>query len=212
MTSARRKDDPHRIASVEALREIVGPTIPKVELKVSDRIDEFARAYIEKSPFLVLSTADHEGRQDASPKGDAPGFVEIEDERTLLIPDRPGNKLVYGHTNILTNPKVGVLFLIPGTPETLRVNGTAELTADPEILTRLAARGKPAVLAIRVRVEECFFHCAKAFLRSELWKPSSWPERQRISFGQMMVRRLGGDAETARKVDEAVEQDYRTNL
>jgi hypothetical protein len=204
--------DPHRIGTVEALRAVVGANIPGLELKVQDHLDEFARDFIARAPFLVLSTADAEGRQDASPKGDGPGFVLLEDERTLVIPDRPGNKLVFGLQNILANPHVGLLFLIPGTNETLRVAGRAELTRDPALLERLSARGKPAVLAIRVHVEECFFHCAKAFIRSELWKPERWPERLRISFGRMMVRKLGGDEKTADAVDAAVEQDYRTNL
>ena len=204
--------DPHAIRTPEALREVVGPEIPGLELKNQALLDEFAIDFLARSPFLVLATADGRGCLDASPKGDAPGFVLVEDERTLVIPDRPGNKLVYGHLNILENPKVGVLFLIPGTPETLRVNGTAELTRDPELLERLAARGRPAVLAIRVHVEECFFHCAKAFLRAQLWKPDCWPERQKISFGRMAARRTGGGEQVVKAIDEAVEADYRDNL
>lgn len=204
--------DPHAIRSVEELRQVVGDTLPGLALKNQPLLDETAVDFLSRSPFLVLATSDADGNLDASPKGDGPGFVLVEDERTLVIPDRPGNKLVYGHLNILRNPKVGVLFLIPGTPETLRVNGTAELTRDPELLARLAARGRPAVLAIRVRVEECFFHCAKAFLRSGLWKPDTWPERMRISFGEMLVKRSSADPEAARTVDAAVEADYRDNL
>ena len=146
------------------------------------------------------------------PRGDAPGFVEILDDRTLLIPDRPGNRLLFGLQNILVNPRVGVLFLIPGTVETLRVNGMAELSADPDLLGRLAARGKSAVVVIRVHIEECFFHCGKAFIRSALWKPEAWPEPQHISFGQILAQRSGQDAEAARLVDARVEEDYRTNL
>ena len=204
--------EPHTIRSVEALRAVVGAEIPGLSLKNEGRLGEHAVGFLARSPFLVLSTADAAGNLDASPKGDTPGFVLVENQRTLAIPDRPGNKLVYGHLNILANPKVGVLFLIPGTPETLRVNGTAELTADPALLQRLAARGRPAVLAIRVHVEECFFHCAKAFLRAQLWKPDSWPERQRISFGQMFAQKTGADEKAARAIDAAVEADYRDNL
>jgi hypothetical protein len=138
--------------------------------------------------------------------------VLVEDDHTLVIPDRPGNKLAYGHQNILSNPRVGVLFMIPGTPETLRVNGTATLTADPALLERLATRGKPAVLAIRVHVEECFFHCAKAFIRSGLWKHEAWPERHKVSFGEMFAKQRGGDAESAKQLDAAIEADYRDNL
>jgi len=204
--------DPHAIRTPEALRDVIGNAMPGLDLKNGDSLDEFALEFLARSPFLVLSTSDTAGNLDASPKGDAPGFVLVENERTLVIPDRPGNKLAYGHLNILNNPKVGVLFLIPGTPETLRVNGLAELSTDPELLQRLAARGKPAVLAIRVHVEECFFHCAKAFIRSELWKPDTWPERQRISFGRMLAKKTGGDEKVAKVVDAAVETDYRENL
>lgn len=205
-------DDPHAIRSVEALREVVGSAIPGLDLKNHDRLDEFAIDFLARSPLLVLSTGDAEGNLDASPKGDAPGFVWVQDERTIVIPDRPGNRLVYGHLNLLENSKVGLIFLIPGTPETLRINGTAELTNDPALLERLSARGKPAVLAIRVHIRECFFHCAKAFLRSELWKPETWPERQKISFGKMLAKQVGGDEKMVRAVDESVEQDYRENL
>jgi PPOX class probable FMN-dependent enzyme len=204
--------DPHSIEDVAALRRIVGQSLPGLELKNQNTISDEARAYIARSPFLVLATCDAQGHLDASPKGDGPGFCLVEDERTLVIPDRPGNKLVYGLQNILANPRVGVIFLLPGTPETVRVNGTASLTADPELLARLAARGKPATLAIRVRVEECFHHCAKAFIRSGLWKPESWGERLKISFGAMAAKhlKLGGDV--AAKFDAAVEDDYRNNL
>lgn len=204
--------DRYSIRSVEALREVIGAEIPGLSAKNQTALDEFSMDFLSRSPFLVLTTSNADGDVDASPKGDAPGFVSIEDERTLLIPDRPGNKLVYGHLNILANPKVGVLFLIPGTPETLRVNGIAELTVEPALLEKLSARGKPAVLVIRIHVEECFFHCAKAFLRSQLWKPETWPERQKISFGRMFAKQAGADEAAARAVDAAVEADYRENL
>ena len=204
--------DPHAIGDLEALRKVIGQPIPGLGLKNQAIISEEARAYIERSPFLVLATCDVEGKLDASPKGDDPGFCLIEDERTLVIPDRPGNKLVYGLQNILVNPRVGVIFILPGTPETVRVNGTATLTADPELLARLAARGKPAVLAIRVQVEECFHHCAKAFIRSKLWKPESWQERMKISFGKMAAKRAKLGDDVAARFDAAVEDDYRNNL
>jgi PPOX class probable FMN-dependent enzyme len=205
--------DNGRIDSPEELRAVIGEPIPGIELKIYDGIGPEAAAFIARSPFLVLSTADAAGNADASPKGDEPGFVVVEDDRTLLIPDRPGNKLVYGLRNLLENSHVGILFLIPGTTETLRVNGTAELRRDPRLLEQLAARGKPAVLAIRVTVDECFFHCSKAFLRSKLWKPDTWPEKQRISFGRMFADRIDADDETLPvTIDAMVEEDYRTNL
>jgi PPOX class probable FMN-dependent enzyme len=205
--------DAHSIDSVERLRAIVGEPGAGIELKLYDALTDEARMYIERSPFLVLSSADRHGHLDASPKGDAPGFVLVEDDNTIVIPDRPGNKLAYGLVNVLENPHVGVLFMIPGTTETLRVNGSAELRSDPELLERLAARGKPAVLAIRVTVEECFFHCSKAFIRSNLWKPETWPEKQKISFGTMLARRIAADDPNLPQViDDLVEADARTNL
>jgi PPOX class probable FMN-dependent enzyme len=206
--------DPDAIDTSERLRAVVGEPVSGVELKLYDALTDEARAFIARSPFLVLSTADRDGHLDASPKGDEAGFVLVVDEHTLVVPDRPGNKLAYGLTNILDTGRVGILFMIPGTTETLRVNGTAELRGDPELLERLAARGKPAILAIRVTVEECFFHCSKAFLRSHLWKPETWPEPQKISFGAMLARRISVDDEESlsKTIDAMVEDDYRTNL
>ncbi|MEE9281272.1 MAG: MSMEG_1061 family FMN-dependent PPOX-type flavoprotein [Myxococcota bacterium] len=198
--------DPYRIGSADELQELIGQPNKLTPLKVFGELEATARAFIGRSPFLLLSTSDTAGNQDVSPKGDPAGFVEIVDEKTLLIPDRPGNKLLYGLQNILANPRVGILFLVPGTGETLRVNGRAELTRDPQLLERLAARGKPAQLAIRVFVDECFFHCPKAFLRSELWQPDTWPERQRISFGKLLAKRLGESHEFAEGIDSALEE------
>ena len=220
----------HTIRTVAELRQVIGEEVPGIADKNIDHLDDFARSFIAKSPFLILATSDSDGRMDASPKGDAPGFVQCEDDRTLLVPDRPGNKLAYGHLNILSNPHVGFIFMIPGTPETLRVNGRAELTTEPELLERMSARGKAATLVIRVHIEEVFFHCAKAFIRSELWDSASWPQRQRISFGEMFAARRAAkaaDDETrnrseshdntrddgiAAAIDQAIAQDYRENL
>jgi len=204
--------DPHAIESVEALREVIAEPMPGLQGKVEPRIFEEAREYIERSPFVVLSTCDAEGNLDASPKGDAPGFCLIEDERTIVIPDRPGNRLAYGLRNILETGKVGLIFMVPNTPETVRINGRATITKDPALLERLAARKRPAVLAIRVEVDECFYHCAKAFIRSKLWQPDSWQEKMKISFGAMFAKKAKADAEAARAFDAAIEADYRDNL
>lgn len=201
-----------RITTEAELVDIIGDTVPGIAAKVLDHVDEFAQHFIDKSPFAVLSTADADGRVDASPKGDGPGFISVLDRQTIVIPDRPGNKLAFGHRNILQNPQVGVLLMLPGTPETLRINGRAELSADPELLAALSARGKPAVLAIQISVEECFFHCGKAFLRSGLWKPETWGERHRVSFGEMYAAWQGGGKELAEGVDAMIDQDYRDNL
>lgn len=200
------------IATEADLRTVIGPEPPGLAEKNQPALDDFAIEFIAKSPFLVLSTADAEGRIDASPKGDAPGFVQVENERAIVIPDRLGNRLAYGHRNILANPRVGVLFIIPGTPETLRVNGRAELSAEPELLEQLAARGRSAVLAIHVQIEEVFFHCAKAFLRSQLWKPETWQARHEVSFGKMYAAKKKAAASTATAIDAAIAADYRDNL
>jgi PPOX class probable FMN-dependent enzyme len=206
------QSDPHVIRDEAGLRKIVGDTRPGLDIKVRTGLDEFSREFVALSPFIVLSTSDTEGNLDASPKGDGPGFVYCEDDRTIVIPDRPGNKLAYGHLNILRNPRVGVIFFVPGTSETLRINGTAELTSDPALLAKLDARGKPAVLGIRVRIDECFFHCGKALIRSKLWDHASWPEKLKVSFGQMVKLWTGADDAVAEGVDASIEQDYRENL
>ena len=201
-----------KISSIEDLRAIVGECNPGLEEKNIDHIDEFAEQFIARSPFIVLSTSDEKGRLDASPKGDDPGFVVVSDAKTLLIPDRPGNKLAYGHQNMLANPRIGLLFMIPQTQETLRVNGSAELSCDETLLEQLAARGKPAILAIKVSVEECFFHCGKSMIRSKLWSPEDWGEQHKVSFGEMYAARKKADASIVERYDNAIAKDYRDNL
>ena len=201
-----------RITSSAQLRSIIGEPGELVPKKVMHALDEMAADFIRRSPFLVLATTDADGNLDASPKGGSAGFVAVEDQVTLAIPDRKGNKLIFGLQNILANPHVGLIFIIPGTDETLRVNGTADLTIEPALLACLAERGAPAHLAIRVRVHECFFHCAKAFIRSQLWHPDSWPVRQQISWGKYFATKIGLDQKAAAQLDEMVEHDYKHNL
>ncbi len=195
----------NKITTVEELRKRMGEPNPATKLKVFEALDAQMTAFIARSPFCMLATADAEGRQEVSPKGDGPGFALVEGEDSLVVPDRKGNRLCFGLQNILANPQVGLIFLVPGTDETLRVNGRAELDADPALLARLSARGQPALLAIRVRIDR-YFHCARAFLRAVLWNPDTWPERVRISFGRQLAPRLGGDADLAEKIDTALEQ------
>jgi PPOX class probable FMN-dependent enzyme len=204
--------DSHRIESVAALREAIPEPSPVIHQKVFDRVDEYARAFIERAPLVLVATSDAQGRIDVSPKGDAPGFVAVEDERTLVLPERPGNKLAYGFRNLLENPHLGLIFLVPGVTETLRVNGRAAISRDPALLERLAARGKPALLATRVAVEECFFHCGKAFIRSKLWDPGSWPQGVRANLGKQMARKLGAGDELANAIEDGLAKDYREGL
>jgi uncharacterized protein len=158
-----------RITSVEELRELLGEPSETVKKKQLDRLDEHCRAFIAHAPFLLLGTSNRAGECDVSPKGDAPGFVRVLDDRTLVIPDRPGNRRIDTLSNILENPRVGLLFLIPNVQETLRVNGQASIIRDEALLEEMTARGKRPLLAIAVEVEEAFIHCSKAFIRSSLW-------------------------------------------
>lgn len=206
------ESDDYRVTTIEQLRGLIGAPYPIVKHKLLSALDEMAIDFIKRSPFLVLGTADADGNLDVSPKGDGPGFVAVENETTLLVPDRPGNKLIFSLQNILANPHVGIIFMVPNIDETLRVNGTAELTTDPVLVRRLAARGKLAQLAIRVSVRECFFHCAKAFRRSQLWNHENWPPPASISFGKLLAAKMGGGEEMTRQIDEQCEVDYKTNL
>ena len=204
--------DPYQIDDIAGLRAVIGEEIPGIGDKNLPELDDYAKAFIAKSPFLILSTSSSEGRLDASPKGDAPGFVYVANDSEIVIPDRQGNKLAYGHLNVLDNPHVGVLMLIPGTRETLRINGRACLTADPALLEMLTAREKPATLAIRVQIEEVFFHCAKAFIRSGLWLHDEWPEPHKVSFGEMYTQRRKQSKDMAARIDAGIEADYADNL
>src|SRR5271163_742019 len=201
----------HRITSIEQLRALMGHPHPATPRKILSALDETAIDFIARSPFLVLGTADAEGNQDASPKGGTPGFVMVEDAKTLVIPESKGNKLFFGLQNILEHPHAGIIFMIPGTEETLRVNGTGELNVDPATLARFSANGSPAQLAIRITVRECFFHCAKALMRSQLWKPESWGARIPFSWGKYLAVKSDGE-DAAAKIDQFVELDYKNNL
>lgn len=204
--------DPYWLHTLAQVRALIGEESPATRTKLNPELDETSLAFLAKSPFALLATCDAEGRPDVSPKGDGPGFVLAEDARTLLIPEQKGNRLIFGLQNILATGRVALVFLVPGTDETLRVHGRAELTADPEVLARLVQRGKPALLAIRVHVERCFFHCAKAFRRSRLWSSETWPPKLHISFGTMYAKKHGASADLAAKIDASIEENYRTEL
>ena len=200
------------ITSIDQLRARIGAPSPLVDSKFFAALEPVAIDFIRRSPFLLVATVDAGGQPDVSPKGDDPGFVVVDDDGTLLIPERKGNKLTFGLRNLLDHPKIGLIFVVPGTDETLRVNGTARITTDPVVLDRLAARGEPAILAVRITVERCFFHCAKAFRRSKLWESATWPAAKRISFATLVAPKLGWTADVVEEVDRMVEEDYRTNL
>ncbi|MET3505248.1 pyridoxamine 5'-phosphate oxidase family protein [Halalkalibacter oceani] len=168
------------IDSEEELREIVGFPSKLVKNKVISHLDSHCKEFIAKSPFLLISTADEEGFCDVSPRGDKPGFVYILDDKHLIIPERPGNRRIDSMRNILSNARIGLIFIIPGMEETLRVNGKATLVKDEDLLDKMKVNERQPLLAIGVEVEECFIHCAKAFKRSGLWDADSWPEKETL--------------------------------
>ena len=175
------------IDSHKALREVIGEAAELTQQKVIDRIDEHARTLIAHSPFVLLATSAPDGSCDVSPRGDPAGSVLVLDEKTLVLADRPGNKLIDSFRNIVDNPHAGLLFLVPGMNETLRVNGRAKLVSDAPFFDSLVVQGKRPRLAVVVEVEELYMHCAKAFLRSSLWKPETWPDRSTLpSMGTIM--------------------------
>lgn len=203
----------HVVTSPDELRALLGVPSERGIKKVLPALDAHCRAFIARSPFLLLGTADAAGNCDVSPKGDPPGFVYVHDDRTLVIPDRPGNRRLDNMQNILENPHVGLLFLIPGLEETLRVNGRAWITRDEEILSRMAVGTKRPLLGIGVEVDECFIHCAKAFKRSGLWEPSRWPDRSDLpSIAQMFVDQVRVPGLTATAVDRSLQENYKNAL
>lgn len=193
-THDRAMSDPvtHDISSLERLLALFGPTSAIAAAKAIPRLDVHCRNFIALSPFLVIGSSDREGRADTSPKGDPPGFVRVLDDRTLAIPDRPGNNRLDTLRNILENPEVAAIFFVPGVDETLRVNGAASLTDEPAMLAPFAGRSRPPRLAIRVDVAQAYLHCAKALMRSALWDPASRIERSRLpTMGEMIHDQIG---------------------
>jgi len=188
------------VTDLAELRALVGEPSELAKKKQIDHLDAHCVEFIAHAPFLVLATADAAGECDASPKGDAPGFVMVLDERHLVIPDRPGNKRFDGMRNILENPHVGLIFFVPGREETLRVNGRATITRAPALLDRMEVGGKRPTLAIGVEVEEVFMHCAKAFKRSGLWHPDKWPDTSTMAPAACML------FDHAKPTDQTVEE------
>ncbi|WP_448610566.1 pyridoxamine 5'-phosphate oxidase family protein [Geodermatophilus sp. URMC 60] len=164
----------HDITTEAELAELLGEPTRAAVAKERTTLDELDRQWLAASPFCLVATSGVDGSCDVSPKGDPPGFALVLDDRTIALPERAGNRRADGYRNVLANPHVGLLFVIPGRGDTLRVNGRARLTRDPALLDRMVVRGHRPLMALVVEVEQVFSHCAKAFLRSELWEPASW--------------------------------------
>ncbi len=209
-------DPAHAVRDEAGLRGLYQPTHEIAAKKQLASLDRHARDFIARSPFLCLGTQTLDGRADVSPRGDPAGFVSVLDDRTLAIPDRPGNNRLDSLANIVANPSVGLIFLIPGFDETLRVNGRAVLSTDPKLLETMSVHDRVPVLAIVVRVEEVFLHCAKALRRSRLWDASQHRDRGEMpSLMKMMMDQTTGapsDKDEMRKLDERLEEGYRRSM
>ncbi|MEU1885296.1 pyridoxamine 5'-phosphate oxidase family protein [Micromonospora sp. WMMD987] len=173
------------ITSHEELRALLGAPMPRAAVKERAVLHERDRQWLAASPFCLVATAGADGSCDVSPKGDPAGFTVVLDDRTIAVPERPGNRRADGYRNILDNPHVGLIFLIPGRTDTLRINGRAKLVRDAPYFDEMVVQGHRPVLAVEVAVEQVFYHCAKAFLRAELWRPETWrpdvlPSRARL--------------------------------
>lgn len=200
------------IRDAQRLRQLIGDPNPAVASKMRDHLNARAIDFIGRASLAFLATADAQGHPTVSPKGDGPGFVRVVGNDTLLVPERKGNKLIVSLQNVLANPAVGLIFLVPPTGETLRVHGNAELTDDADLCESFIERGQRALLVMRVRVTQVYFHCAKAFLRSRVWEPESWPEPVPVSFGAEIAEAGGLPAAEIEGFDQAVAGRYRTDL
>jgi PPOX class probable FMN-dependent enzyme len=201
-----------RVLRTEAdLREFVGEPTKLVVEKVIDHIDAESRRFLEASPLFLLATSAEDGTCDVSPRGDPPGSVLVLDDHTLAFADRRGNRRLDSMRNIIQRPRVGMLFIVPGQRDTLRVNGTAQIVTEAPYLPRLTMRDVVPQLAIEVRVEELYLHCGKAFARSSLWDPSTWPERGTVPSAGQMARSQLGITIPAEEIDAALQESERVN-
>ena len=200
----------HLISDIAQLREIIPAPKDNPPAKVMQELDSAAISFIACSPLVFVATTSRSFDVDVSPKGDEPGFVRVQDSKTLLMPERSGNRLAFGFQNILQTGTIGLIFVVPGVRETLRINGHAVLTRDPSLLEAFTANRKPALLVTRVSIDECFFHCGKALIRSKLWATSKEGDS---TAGRAAVKnwsRVFSLSEA--KVDEILDDDYRSNL
>ncbi|MGH1332149.1 MAG: pyridoxamine 5'-phosphate oxidase family protein [Paracoccaceae bacterium] len=198
------------------LRSLFAPTHPIALEKCLDHLDRHAADFIARSPFLCIGTQSPDGLGDVSPRGDPRGFVKILDEKTLLIPDRPGNNRLDTQSNILANPAVGLLFMIPGFDDTLRINGTAQITRDPDLLAQMCVNDRQPTIAIAVTIQEVFLHCAKAFRRSNLWDHTQFQDRREMpSLVHMILDQTSGapkDPQEQARIDADLEAEYKKTM
>jgi PPOX class probable FMN-dependent enzyme len=216
MSDGYQLDPDHLVRTEADLRALFSPTHDLALKKCQARLSVHAQAFIRRSPFVCIGTQSPDGRADVSPRGDPAGFVEILDAQTIALPDRPGNNRLDTLSNIVANPAVGLIFMIPGFDDTLRLNGRAMLSTDPQLLGRMAVGGSVPKLAIVVAIDEVFLHCAKAFRRSHLWDPAHHQDRREMPSLMKFILDEIGDApeeeDAMRKLDEGLEQAYQTSM
>ena len=199
------------ICNLNELREVYAQPSALALRKELNQIDRHARDFIGRAPFVVISTADAEGWPDVSPRGDAPGFVAVVDDKHLELPDRPGNNRLDSFQNLIGNPKIALLFVVPGRLETLRVNGTARLLTAPELLARHAVGGKPARAVVEITATNVYFQCGKALIRSALWQQEKWPSLEGLAtFAEALSEQIKGLDKVASQT--RLEQAYRETL
>lgn len=204
---------PHRLTPAtidtgEQLRALLGEPLPLVVSKCVDRLNHQTRRFIEQSPFVCLATSDGAGHCDVSPRGDPAGFVRILDDKTLLVPERPGNKIADSLRNILANPRVAILFVLPGLGDSFRVNGRATLVTDEALLAPCAVEGKVPTLGIVVDIEEAYTQCPKAFIRSALWDAAKFLPREALPTSGEVFRAIKGEDFDACEYDRARDERY----
>ena len=204
---------PHEITTENALRKLMGnPVHELVVAKSTTALTDPLRRYIERSPFACLATYGSDGACDLSPRGDPPGFVKVLDAKTLFLPERPGNKRLDSILNIIHQAQLSLLFMIPGTLETVRVNGTGVVTTDPELLARCLVNGKLPMLGVLITVSEAFGHCSKALRRSKLWEHDYVAREGVPTLTEMMSAHLNLDKELSAQLDQGIQNDVRTNM
>jgi PPOX class probable FMN-dependent enzyme len=200
------------VTHVDQLEELIGgKPIQMIQDVKQAKLDTHARAFLQLSPFALIGTHDAAGKADVSPRGDHPGFAMVLDDSTIVIAERLGNRLADSMKNILATGEIGALFVVPGFGESLRINGKAAVVSDPDYMKELAVADKVPAVAILIKVEEVFVHCARCMLRSELWKSETWPEREAwVTLAQLMMDQLDLDGITLDEMQAEVDQDYRT--
>ncbi len=206
--------DEYRIHDEAGIEAVLGEPMEFVRAKVVTQLDPAMLEFIARAPLVFVSTIDANGHVDVSPKGDPGGFVQAPDSHTLLLPERPGNRLTFGFRNILRNGEIGLIFVVPRQRETLRIKGRATLHRDPEMLESMTVGGKPALMYTRVEIAECFFHCGKALIRSKLWQPDAWDDYAGSLGARSFASSLSGSAddEAVQATQERLDSAYRDEL